>query len=120
MILEGIGDQSGAVWSAIRAAWACDDKGREAAAIECRKAAIGLFEQARVGGITILDQSGAEEVVLADLYRRTLQFKRAVAVSQVGLSKDPDEIVSKVLAFEEKLALSRDAACHTISEAQQE
>ena len=73
MIQHANGEDLGAGWSALHAAWACDDAGKPAAAVLCRQQSLASFERARAGGKSLpgFEDPGAEEILLADLYRRT-------------------------------------------------
>ena len=45
-------------WSALHAAWACDDEGKQRAAGTCRSRAFDLFEAALAAGDKIVDEEG--------------------------------------------------------------
>jgi hypothetical protein len=110
------GEAPSAGWSTVRAAWACDDAGRAEAAEACRMLAIDRFGKARDSGIAFAHQSGAEEAVLADLYRRAGRFEDAETVCAEGLALHPDELLTRVLEYERSLARRADRRVHTVAE----
>jgi tetratricopeptide (TPR) repeat protein len=118
MIQEANAEDLGAGWSALHAAWACDDAGKTAAARACRQQALVHFEQARKGGKPLpgFEDAGAKEIFLADLYRRTGQFEQAVAICRKGLDKHPTPVVARTLEHEIILAAGSDEAAHSLSE----
>jgi hypothetical protein len=71
IIKEAKGDDSGAGWAAVQAAWACDDHNTESGAKESRKRAVALFEKARGDGSSFADGLGVQEAILADLLTRS-------------------------------------------------
>ncbi len=118
MILQASGEDLSAGWSALHAAWACDDAGKPAAAVQCRLQALTSFEQARGRGKALpgFEDPGAEEILLADLYRRTGQFERAVEVSRKGIRKQPSVVITRTLEHEIILATGKDDGRHSLSE----
>ncbi len=118
MIQRANDEDLSAGWSALHAAWACDDAGKPAAAVQCRQQALESFEHARHKGKNLpgFEDPGAEEILLADLYRRTGQFERAVTVSRQGLGKQPSIVIARTLEHEIILATGKDDARHSLSE----
>ena len=118
MIQEANAEFLGAGWSALHAAWACDDAGKAAAAVHCRRQALQFFEQVRHGGRPLpgFDDPGTEEIFLADLYRRTGQFDRAAEVCRRGLDKPVSAVVARTLEHQIILAAGSDEAAHSLSE----
>jgi len=106
------GDLAGAGWAAVRAAWACDDKAITAGAIRCRNQAVALFQTAREKGQTWAQQEGVEELVVADLLRRSSRFAEAATYCDAGLLKAADAYVQRALRREKELVSASDAACH--------
>lgn len=123
MIQEIQGAYVEAGWAALHAAWACDDAEAQTAAIgrhastRCRAKAIELICLCREAGLPFSEQEGVEEAVLADLLRRSGQFEEVPAVCGIGLARNPDEAVRRVLVYEEELAEKQDSACHSAAEA---
>lgn len=129
-IQEATGDPIGAGWSSVHAAWACDDAGDGPAAARCRGRALGLFQIARQSGKAISEQQYAEYPLLADLWRRTGEFDRALQICEEGFAamresrrrrkkaaRDEAELIERVLRFEHALIEQRDAGVHTVGEA---
>jgi hypothetical protein len=118
MIQEANAEFLGAGWSALHAAWACDDAGKDAAALYCRQQALQHFEQARLGDKPLpgFEDAGAEEIFLADVNRRARQFEQAITICRRGLHKFPTPVVARTLEHEIILAAGSDAASHSLSE----
>ena len=117
IIKEAKGDNSGAGWAAVRAAWACDDSNTESAAKESRKRAVAFFEKARGDGSSFADGLGVQEAILADLLRRSGQFDKVETVCQTGLEEGPEAMVKTILHFQQSLARRKDTGCYTVAEA---
>ena len=88
-LIQELNEESGgAGWATVHAAWVCDDADKAPAALECRKLALERFasQRARQGHITGFEDPGVEELVLADLCRRTSQFEAALRWVEAGLT----------------------------------
>jgi hypothetical protein len=105
MILERAEGWAGAFWNVMAAAWACDDAERDDLARECRARAIGLHGRAPVSR-----QTGVDELVLADLRRRTGDFAGAIEAVEAGLARGPEPAVREALERERGFAGARDAS----------
>jgi len=116
MIQEANDEFAGAGWSALHAAWACDDAGKPVAAALCRRQALDHFEHARQGGKPLpgFEEAGTEEIFLADLYRRSGQFDRASEICRRGLNRKPSAVVARALEHEIILAAGGDEAAHSL------
>ena len=114
-IQEAVQEHPGAGWACLNAAWVCDDEDEINQAIHCRQRAIRNFLQAREAGRSFSLDIGTEEVLLADLYRRTGQFAKAKHISQQGLGLDPSELIVPLLRFEIMLADQEDRGRHSVS-----
>jgi len=117
LIQERVGSYARAGWAALHAAWACDDQGASEAARRCRLRALELFRQSQAQGKPFIEGRGAEQVLLADLLRRSGCFEQVAAVCQEGLRANPTQLVREVLAFQEVLARLKDDRAHRIEEA---
>lgn len=118
IIQEAAGDCLKAGWAAVHAAWVCDDAEEAQAAHRCRKRALGLFEKARASGIPLVKEPGQEEIIVADLLRRSGQFDKAIEVCEEALTKAPAEgILRQLLRFQQTLARKKDMESHTTHEA---
>ncbi len=117
IIEEAAGDYASAAWSLIHAAWVCDDEEKADSAKKCRNMAIAMVLQALEKGQEFTRQRGAETAVLVDLLRRAGRFSEAKELIATKRGAIEEEVIVKVLAFQEVLIGRRDEACHTIAEA---
>ena len=108
---------SESAWSAIRAAWICDDKNNYEASSKCRRKSISLMERAKEKGQVVMDQVGASEAITIDLMRRAGMFQEALNLVNETKRMDIEEVIGKVVSYQEKLVRSKDTDSHTISEA---
>ena len=117
LIEEDSQDYATAVWSLIHAAWACDDAQRDDPAKTCRSKAANMIKKVLLGGQQLTDQPGAQTAIQVDLLRRAGRLDDA---RQLVLSQGPaisEDIILKILAYQDNLIDSGDQSCHTISEA---
>lgn len=103
-------------WTAVKAAWACDDAAYVNAARECRKRAISLLEVARQKGQWFADNAGTEEAVIVDLLRRSGQFEHAIQICNKRLEMNPDTFVKNIMNYQKKLIDMGDGDRHSTSE----
>ena len=108
---------SGSIWSAIHASWICDDDQNFEASIKCRKHAISLIGKANSQAELLSSQTGATEAISIDLMRRVGMFQEAQKLVSQTKEKELDELIFKVIDYEEKLIEMNDIESHTISEA---
>ena len=111
------GQYMDAAWSAIHAAWICDDENNYEGSKECRIEAISMIEKAEERSEKLADQAGASEAITIDLMRRAGIFDKALALVEETKEKDVEEILTMVILFEEKLLLSEDIDAHTVADA---
>lgn len=116
LIEESSEDYAAAAWSLIRAAWACDDAKRGGSAKLCRNKAIGMIRKALESGQQVVNQDGTEMAIQVDLLRRAGSFNEARELILTQRPAITEDIILKVLAFQETLIASGDESCHTISE----
>jgi hypothetical protein len=102
--------------SALTSAWVYDDAKLVPLAKEARLRALRFFRAAQEQNQHFSADTQLEEVILADLLRRTDDFSAVMQCDQ-GQSTDTSEDAKRVLLFEIELASRRDARCHTVSEA---
>jgi len=117
LIEEQSEDLAAAAWSLIHAAWACDDAERDGPARACRSKAVDMVGKALDSGQRIADQEGAQTAIQVDLLRRAGRLDEASELiwrQRPGIGED---IILKVLAFQERLIERGDLSCHTIAEA---
>ncbi|HEQ72654.1 MAG TPA: hypothetical protein ENN69_09210 [Spirochaetia bacterium] len=112
-------NEKAAIYNMICAAWACDDAGADAAALKARAlAAAHILALTEIIDGYFMEQPGADQILLADLYRRMGEFTYAAEFARQGLAREPEEIIRMILEFELKLIKREDTAAHTIEEAQ--
>lgn len=122
IVLEETGNEKEAAWSAVRAAWTCDDENTPEASVHARLRAVELFrlEIAEGGEFGAGDESGdifaSEHGLLAELLRRAGRFDEALAECQEGLGAVHDSRLRRVLELERALATSKDDRCHSHAE----
>ncbi|MFA5761877.1 MAG: hypothetical protein WC877_09005 [Dehalococcoidales bacterium] len=114
-LIQGyLGKYALAAWASVRAAWVCDDHESTICAKIFRDRAVILFKEARVNNQKFASQIGEEEALLADLLRRSDQFKEALEICDEGLNKNPDEYIIKILKLEKTLIGKSDDTCHQV------
>lgn len=122
IVLEETGNEQGAAWRAVNAAWACDDEGAGEAAVRARLRAVELFrlELAEGGefgeGDEVGDIFASERALLAELLRRAGRFDEALEACREGEETVRDERWRRFLELERSLAAARDDGCHSYSE----
>jgi hypothetical protein len=111
-------EYGGAGWAAVHAAWVCDDAETPRGALECRKLALERFalQRANQGHITGFEDPGVEELVLADLCRRTAQFAAAEHWVEAGLARRPAGVVVRALRMERDRAEQKNLFAHSVEE----
>ena len=84
----------------------------------CRLLVLERFarQRARLGHITGFEEPGVEELVLADLCRRTGQYDGAARWVDQGMARQPQEIVRRGLEMEFSLAQQKDRGTHSLEE----
>ena len=118
MLDAAAGDPGSAGWRRLHAAWVCDDEEATDAARTLRGEAIALFERARAQGERAMKTVvGGDELLFADLARRSGEFEQARAFCSAGLARvELTTFVRQLLELEQELCGKRDAACHTVGE----
>lgn len=110
---EGVGHTLEAAWSALRAAWACDDDGNDHLAISCRQQAIGYFTRT-LGKVRLFpEEAGAMEALFADIHRRAGDFDGAIHWADLGLEQSPASAVTAILYFQRAKSMLQDRNRYT-------
>ena len=104
-------------WSALYAAWVCDDNKNNKGARKCRKKAINLFKQAKERGQKFAENEETEKLIMVDLMRRSGQFKSALKICNEELRENPSKTTLRILQFQKSLISNSDTGCHTMEEA---
>ncbi len=100
-------------WAALKAAWACDDACATEEAIQCRERAAHLFQLAQAHKQPFAADAASEYAILADVWRRSRHFQKAIDAAEEGLRHTPSSLVKQVLQFQITLARQQDAALYT-------
>jgi len=118
-IYEQLREYSQSAWGAINASWICDDENDALAAKKCRERAIEMIEigQALLLFQNLSDQAGASEAITIDLMRRVSRFQDARNLAEQTKEKEIDNVILKIINFEETLIDNQDIDSHTIDEA---
>ena len=82
-----------------------------------QKKAISMIESANAHSQKMGDQAGATEVLTIDLMRRAGMFEQALKLVEETKTKDIEEIILQIIAYEESLIESKDIDSNTVSEA---
>lgn len=117
LIDESSGDYAAAGWALIHAAWACDDAEKPEPARTCRSKALDMIEKALGDGKEVAEQDGTDTAIQVDLLRRAGRLTEARQLISTKRSTITEEIISKILDFQDVLLTKGDEACHTIAEA---
>ena len=97
------------------AAWVCDDENLKKQAAECRKKAIARFGIAKERGIVLTDDKEFDDLVLADLHRRTGQFENALKYCESGLQNTRNSEYNRYYLREMDFIHRCDTQCHTLT-----
>jgi hypothetical protein len=106
-------------WSALHAAWICDDNKYGESALRCRKLALDFFTKARESGATFADSESEEELLLIDVLRRIRKIEKAGKKLMEMVDKTDDETIQMILNYEKHLIEKQDNRCHTFEQAQE-
>jgi hypothetical protein len=112
LIAEHVGKLAAAAWSAIHAAWVCDDALHDQAAIECRLRAIILINASISQEQRLFKKQEELAVLHADLLRRTNQYSEAIRIIDESLAVTQDIYIQKLLEYERLLSQKEDAQCY--------
>jgi hypothetical protein len=115
---EAAGELATAGWRRLHAAWVCDDHEADEAAQALRRAAVALFERGRAAGQRAMPSvAGGEELLLADLARRSRAFELAESHCAAGLAlPEVSAFVTRLLVYERGLVMARDTGCHSVAD----
>jgi hypothetical protein len=117
LVLAASGNDVGAGWALVRAAWAYDDHKATDEAATNRTSAVEVFLRAKARGVAILPESDAgDSILIADLLRRSGAFEGAAAqIASAPQTAEPVEV--DCLAFEAVLISAEDVAAHSMEDA---
>ncbi len=120
IIDESAGAYTSAAWALIHAAWVCDDGDKPEYAKMCRSKAADMIIKAMDIGQEFAKERGSEIAILVDIMRRAGRFTEARQLIEENRTEIKEDIILKVLTFQELLIDSGDEGCHTIAEAIEE
>ena len=116
-VLEKEREFADAGWSALHAAWVCDDAGSMDSASACRRHAIELWRRGKTVGQLFCDDMASEFALVTDLYRRTSEWEHARVACAEGLDlEDLPPPVEAMLRRQLVLIQQRDASAHSMRE----
>lgn len=99
-----------ALKSCMYAAWACDDEGNEERAVECRRAAVRIYD---THGAAFKDSADIK-LLVADLLRRSGAHDRVIR--DYKGERFGSGLIMAITDFEVSLAEQGDSACHKATE----
>lgn len=117
IILESNQEIENAAWTALHAAWNCDDNERYVQSKKCRIRAIELFELANNAFSLSFKKLGELSLLLIDLYRRTEQFDKAEKLYSLRLTKEEDYLFKQILTFQNHLISIQEVKAFKIEDA---
>jgi len=116
LIMEKRGQYADTAWSALFAAWICDDNGFPDSAQICRRRAIEFFMRAKESHQSFARSDGLERLYMIDILRRLSEFGEAARMCESAIAKERDEELLTLLEFEIDLIEERDTTGHAVSE----
>jgi hypothetical protein len=116
-LLEKLHQFADAGWSALHAAWVCDDDRDPVSAEHCRATAIDLWKRGKQVGQLFCDGMASEFALITDVYRRMGEFEQATVACTEGLDlEDLPPAVESMLRHQLVLIQRRDTGPHSMSE----
>lgn len=120
-LLEAAADQPlRAGWSVLKAAWVCDDA--NVAAAPWRELAASHFLRAIAADQMPCEDVGLSQALLADLWRRSGHFDKALAMAESGLALKSmvglEGNIEDILSCQILLINQGDTECHDVYEAE--
>lgn len=109
---------SNATWSLMQAAWFCDDADHVKLAQVCRNKAADMLMLAEEHNQKIAKQDGMSVAILVDLLRRSEQVDRARKLIEARRGGITDDLIKRILDYQNDLLDKNDFSRHTIAEAQ--
>ncbi|HYO82468.1 MAG TPA: hypothetical protein VES20_13785 [Bryobacteraceae bacterium] len=104
-------------WSALHAAWVCDDLQEDEAAGAMRRLALDHWHRGKAAGQQFGDDLATEFALATDIYRRLGEFEQAVVACSEGLDIDDiPPVLEKLLRRQMVLIQARDTSVHNMGE----
>lgn len=117
MLRETVGDHEMAGRLFLKAAWVCDDKGRDDLARQWRSRAADQLLTALPSCDASEEGAGNLEAIIVDCLRRAGRVDKALELIQYAEGGACAPSARKVLAFQRVLIARGDTACHNAAEA---
>jgi hypothetical protein len=116
-LLDRIREHADAGWSALHAAWLCDDLAHSEAACRCREQAIEYWKHGKHLGQSFSDDLASEYALVADVHRRMAQFELAQVTCSEALDiEDLPPVIEQVLRRQKTLIEQKDTSAHSLRE----
>jgi hypothetical protein len=116
-LLDRIREHADAGWSALHAAWVCDDLSHYDAACRCREQAIEYWKHGKHLGQAFSDDFPSEYALVADVHRRMAQFELALLTCSEALDiEDLPPVIEHVLRRQKTLIEQKDTSAHSLRE----
>jgi hypothetical protein len=116
-LLDKLREHADAGWSALHAAWFCDDLEDPYAASHCREQAIEYWKRGKHAGQAFADDLASEYALVADVHRRMGQFELAnVTCSEALDMEDVPPVIDHILRRQKTLIEQKDTASHSLRE----
>jgi hypothetical protein len=117
LVLDVVDQPGDAGWSALHAAWACDDADDDASAIRCRTLAINLWQKCKQAGESFGDDLTLEFTIVTDVYRRMGAWEEAVVACSEALdTEELTPLFEDILRQEKALIDRKDRSAHSLKE----
>lgn len=109
LILERLGQYADAGWTAMHAAWICDDASFLEAALLCRQMALRAWNAGKVKGQAFHDSHSSEFLVVSDVHRRLGEFEHALTACNLGAETEQlPELLEHCFRLERSLIARKD------------
>ena len=116
-LLDRLHEYADAGWTALHAAWVCDDIGDSESGARCREQAIECWKRGKHAGQTFSDDLASEYALVTDLHRRMGQFELAQVTCSEALDiEDLPPVIEHVLRRQKVLIEQHDIAPHSLRE----
>ncbi len=117
IILESNNQLEEAALASLHAAWDCDDNDNYVQSKFCRTRAFDLFQLANISNSLNFEKEGEYPALAIDLLRKMEQFGKAHSVCILRLQKEKDELLVKILHFQNHLIENQDVKTYNIDDA---
>ncbi|MCL4783957.1 MAG: hypothetical protein KJZ70_13060 [Bryobacterales bacterium] len=110
LILERVGQLADAGWTAMHAAWICDDSASLEAAALCRQMALRAWSAGKVQGQAFHETHESEFLIVSDVHRRLGEFEHALTACNLGSEgEDLPDLLDHCFRLERALIARKDA-----------